>query len=76
MHTIHNLALRLRQSREPTAFLVAQFLAALPTSLKEPEVLNNPIYEDLLLPLPVGIPIQRHKPLGYIIERTHQQCGL
>ena len=55
MYTIHNLALRLRQSREPTAFLVAQFLATLPASFKEPELLNNPMYEDLLLPLSVRI---------------------
>ena len=53
MFTMEKLASRIRNSREIPAFLIHYFLAALPVSLKDPEVLNHPCFEDLLLPLPV-----------------------
>lgn len=54
MLTMHSLASRIRNSREIPAFLIAYYLAAIPASLKDPEVLNQPCFDDLLLPLPVS----------------------
>lgn len=55
MQTIHDLAVRLRNSREMPAFLAQYFMSVLPASLKEPDMINQPMFDDLLLPLSVWV---------------------
>ena len=54
MFTIGKLASRIRNSRELPAFLIHYYLAAISGCLKDPEVLNQPCFDDLLVELPVG----------------------
>ena len=55
MRTIHDLAVRLRHSRETPAFLAQYFMSVLPASLKEPDMINQLMFDDLLLPLSVCV---------------------
>lgn len=48
-HTLEDLAARFDASREPHAFLVTYFLTALAASLKEPDVMNQVCFQELLM---------------------------
>ena len=47
-HTLEDLVARFDASREPHAFLVTYFLTALAASLKEPDVMNQVCFQELL----------------------------